>query len=144
VTRVIFACANGDGRSQMAAAWFNQIAATDRARALSAGTRVGTCGYPEEVGQAMHEVGVTFLPALPQRLTGPLAAGAQHLITMGCAEDCPFFAGVRVEDWSVEDPRGAPIERVRQIRDEIRRRVERMVEAHGWRRAVDARSGTAG
>lgn len=144
MTRVIFACANGDGRSQMAAAWFNQIAATERVRAISAARRVGACGYPEEVAQVMQEVGVDFLPVLPHRLSGPLAAGAQHLVTMGPAEDYPFFAGVKIEDWSVEDPRGKPIERVRQIRDEIRGRVEKMIEVNGWGRLEETRTGTRG
>src|SRR5678815_5690391 len=75
--------------------------------------------------QVMQEVGIDFLPALPRQLSGPLASGAQHLVTMGCAEDHPFFAGVRVEDWTVEDPRGKSIGRVRQIRDAICRRVEK-------------------
>jgi arsenate reductase (thioredoxin) len=144
LTRVIFACANGDGRSQMAAAWFNQIADSDRVRAISAAGRVGARGYPEEVAQVMQEVGIDFMPALPRQLSGPLASGAQHLVTMGCAEDHPFFAGVRVEDWTVEDPRGKSIGRVRQIRDAICRRVEKMVDVNGWRRFEEARTGTRG
>lgn len=144
MTRVIFACANGDGRSQMAAAWFNQIVATNRVRAISAGRRVGAGGNPEEVAQVMQEIGIDFLPALPRLLSGPLVAGAQHLVMLGCAEDCPFFAGVKIEDWTVEDPRGKPIGRVRQIRDQIRRRVEKMIEDNGWGRFEEAQTGTRG
>jgi arsenate reductase (thioredoxin) len=144
VTRVIFACMNSGGRSQMAAALFNQLVAHGRARAISAGTRAGDCGYPQEVAEAMHELGIDLFPVPPQRLSGPLAAGAHHLVTMGCAADCPFFAGVKVEDWPIEDPRGKPVERVRQIRDEIRRRVEKMIEMNGWGHLEEARTGTRG
>jgi arsenate reductase len=63
---------------------------------------------------------------------------------MGCAEDCPFFVGVKVEDWAVEDPSGKPAARVRQVRDDIFRRVKTMIEIHGWGRSEIARTGTRG
>jgi arsenate reductase len=66
------------------------------------------------------------------KLTAEVAAGARHLVTMGCGEACPFLPGVEVEDWPLEDPKGKPVERVREIRDEVRARVVQFIEAHGW------------
>ena len=82
----------------------------------------------------MREVGIDVSNAKPQRLTSELAAGARHLITMGCGDECPYLPGVKVEDWPLEDPKGKPVERVREIRDEVRRRVKDFVDAHGWSR----------
>ena len=82
----------------------------------------------------MREAGLDLSKAQPQLLTPELAAGAGHLVTMGCGEECPYLPGVKVQDWELEDPKGKPIERVREIRDEIRRRVQQFVDAQGWRR----------
>jgi arsenate reductase len=136
VDRVIFACTHNAGRSQMAAAFFNQLADPHQARAISAGTRPGDHVHPE-VLQVMREVGIDLSMAKPQRLTGELAAGAGHLVTMGCGEECPFLPGVKIQDWPLEDPKERPIERVRDIRDDILRRVKEMLDDNGWaRRAV--------
>lgn len=131
--RVIFACVHNAGRSQMAAAFFNQVADPDRARALSAGTRPADHVHPEVV-VALKEVGLDIGAARPQRLTAELAAGARHLVTMGCGDECPFVPGLLVEDWPLEDPKGKPVEKVREIREDIRRRVETFVDVHGWSR----------
>jgi arsenate reductase len=80
----------------------------------------------------MREVGLDLADAVPQRLTPELAAGAGHLVTMGCGDQCPFVPGARVQDWPLEDPKGQPMERVRAIRDDIRARVVAFVEAEGW------------
>jgi arsenate reductase len=133
VERVIFACIHNAGRSQMAAAFFNQLADADRARAVSAGTRPADRVHPEVV-TAMREVGLDVSTARPQRLTAELAAGARHLVTMGCGEECPYLPGLKVEDWPLEDPKGRPVEKVREIREEIRRRVQGLVDANGWSR----------
>jgi arsenate reductase len=132
VKTVIFACVHNAGRSQMAAAFFNQLADSLRARAVSAGTQPGTHVHPEVVA-AMKEVGVDLSAAAPQKLTDALAAGAALLVTMGCGEQCPIVPGARREDWPLDDPKGHPLERVRQIRDEVRTRVEALVAAEGWR-----------
>jgi arsenate reductase (thioredoxin) len=134
MNRIIFACVHNAGRSQMAAAFFNQLADPARAQAISAGTQPGDRVHPEVI-QAMREVGVDLSRATPQRLTTEVAAGARNLVTMGCGEECPFFPGMKVEDWPLEDPKGKPVERVREIRDEVRRRVEDMIEANGWGRS---------
>jgi arsenate reductase (thioredoxin) len=134
VDRVIFACLHNAGRSQMAAAFFNQLADPDRARAISAGTRPADRVHPEVV-TAMQEVGLDVSTGKPQRLTAELAAGARHLVTMGCGEECPYLPGLKVEDWPLEDPKGKPVEKVREIREEVRRRVQELIDSRGWSRA---------
>jgi arsenate reductase len=128
---VIFACVHNAGRSQMAAAWFNQLADSTKARALSAGTNPGLHVHPE-VLTVMQESGLDLSAQRPQRLTDELARGAQLLITMGCGDQCPVVPGLRRMDWPLEDPKGKPAARVREIRDEIRTRVQALLEAEGW------------
>jgi arsenate reductase len=133
VNTVIFACIHNAGRSQMAAAWFNVLADTAKARALSAGTDPGARVHPE-VLVAMREVGVDLSGRTPQKLTDELARGAQLLITMGCGEQCPVVPGLRRDDWPLEDPKGKPVDRVREIRDDIRSRVLILLQREGWAR----------
>ncbi len=128
---VIFACIHNAGRSQMAAAWFNKLANPNEARAISAGTEPGTRVHPE-VLDAMNEVGVDLSGQSPQKLTDDLARGAGMLITMGCGEQCPIVPGLKRDDWPLEDPKGKPLARVREIRDEVKQRVERLLEERGW------------
>lgn len=128
---VIFACVHNAGRSQMAAAFFNQFADAGRARAVSAGTAPGDRVHPEVVA-AMREAGIDLSAAVPQRLTPEMAAGAAWLVTMGCGESCPVVPGARRDDWPLEDPKGQPVERVRQIRDDIRRRVQAFIVDHAF------------
>jgi arsenate reductase len=137
MTRVIFACVHNAGRSQMAAAFFNDLADTNRARAISAGTEPATQVHPEVLA-AMREVGLDLSGARPQLLTTALAADARFMITMGCGEQCPLLPGVEVLDWNLEDPKGRPVQRVREIRDDIQRRVAALVNSHGWARADSA------
>ncbi|HLK89618.1 MAG TPA: arsenate reductase ArsC [Polyangia bacterium] len=128
---VIFACIHNAGRSQMAAAWFNALCDTTKARAISAGTDPGTRVHPE-VLEAMREVGIDLAGRQPQKLTDALARGAQLLITMGCGEQCPVVPGLRRDDWPLEDPKGKPIARVREIRDDVRARVADLLRREGW------------
>ena len=130
---VIFACVHNAGRSQIAAAWFNRVANPARARALSAGTNPGTRVHPEVV-TAMAEIGIDVSGRTPQLLTPELAAGARALITMGCGDQCPVVAGALRQDWPLPDPKGRPVAEVREIRDEIRGRVERLIDERGWGR----------
>lgn len=133
VSRIIFACRGNAGRSQMAVAIFNRLADPQRARAISAGT--GPSGTVDPgVIEALRETGVDLSPSIPRPLNAPLATSAGHLITMGCEADCPFFPGVKVEDWPIDDPQGQPVERLREICDEVRRRVVEMIGLHGWGR----------
>jgi arsenate reductase len=130
---VLFACVANAGRSQMAAAFFNELADPQRARALSAGTRPGAHVHPDVV-TAMREVGLELAGARPQRLTPELASTAALLITMGCGDECPVVPGARRDDWPLADPKDQPLERVREIRDDIRRRVTALVRAEGFER----------
>jgi len=134
MTQVIFACVHNAGRSQMAAAFFNQLADPAKAGAVSAGTEPGKQVHPEVVA-AMKEIGIDLSTARPRILTTELAAGARYLITMGCGDKCPVVPGLKVLDWPLEDPKGQPLERVRAIRDDVRHRVQQFVDANGWSRA---------
>jgi arsenate reductase len=133
ITLVLFACVHNAGRSQMAAAWFNELADASKAHATSAGTAPGTRVHPE-VLESMLEAGIDLSRVVPQHLTDELARRADWLITMGCGEACPAVPGIERDDWPLEDPKGKPIERVREIRDEVRERVARFIEQHGWQR----------
>ena len=128
---VLFACVHNAGRSQMAAAWFNALANPQLARATSAGTEPGSRVHPE-VLEAMKEVGIDLSNVQPTLLTHDLAAGAALLVTMGCGEQCPVVPGLRRDDWPLEDPKGKPIARVREIRDDVRGRIEALIAKEGW------------
>jgi arsenate reductase (thioredoxin) len=127
VKTYLFACIHNAGRSQMAAAWFNALASSSKARGLSAGTEPGQRVHPEVLA-AMKEVDIDLSTAVPRKLTDALAQGAAMLITMGCGEACPLVPGLRREDWPLEDPKGKPIARVREIRDDIRARIQDLVQ----------------
>ena len=124
--KVIFACVHNAGRSQMAAAFFNQLADSQKAKAISAGTEPGPRVHPEVLA-TMQEIGIDLSRAQPQRLTEELAKDAQLLITMGCGDKCPYVPGLRRDDWPLRDPKGLPIDEVRTIRDEVRARVESLI-----------------
>jgi arsenate reductase len=129
---VLFACVHNAGRSQMGAAWFNRLADPAKARAISAGTAPGPRVHPE-VAEVMAEVGIDVSASVPTFLSDDLARTASLLITMGCGEACPAVPGLRRDDWPLEDPKGKPIARVREIRDEVRARVEELLAREGWR-----------
>jgi len=131
---VLFACVHNAGRSQMAAAWFNLLSDPTKARAISAGTEPGPRVHPEVVA-VMREVGVDLSEVSTSRLTTALAQSAQALITMGCGDQCPVVPGLKRDDWPLEDPKGKPLDRVREIRDEIRHRVETLLAREEWRHA---------
>jgi arsenate reductase len=128
---VLFACIHNAGRSQMAAAWFNALADKGKAQGISAGTEPGARVHPE-VLQAMKEVGIDLEGVMPRKLTDELAKDAAILITMGCGEACPHIPGLRRLDWPLEDPKGKPVERVREIRQEIKDRVVELLKTEGW------------
>jgi arsenate reductase len=132
---VIFACVHNAGRSQMANAFFNLLANPAKARSISAGTDPGAHVHPEVV-TAMREKGIDVSTAQPQRLTTGLATGAQLLITMGCGDACPVVPGLERVDWPLSDPKGQPVARVREIRDEIEGRVRQLLAAKGWLRSL--------
>ena len=111
----------------MAAAFFNYLADPRKAKAMSAGTEPGERVHPE-VQSAMQEVGIDLSRAKPQKLTAELAQGAQILITMGCGDKCPYVPGLRRDDWPLRDPKGLSAKQVRAIRDEVKQRVQELIE----------------
>jgi len=129
---VLFACVHNAGRSQMAAAWFDRLADAARARALSAGTQPGQRVHPEVV-TVMREVGIDLSTVVPRKLTDELAASVDMLVTMGCGESCPVVPGIERVDWPLDDPKDQPMERVREIRDDVELRVRRLLADRGWR-----------
>jgi arsenate reductase len=134
MNKVLFACIHNAGRSQMAAAWFNDLADPTKARGISAGTEPGTRVHPEVV-EVMKEVGIDLSGEGPKFLSDDLARSATLLVTMGCGEVCPVIPGLGRDDWPLEDPKGKPLARVREIREEIKQRVQKLVTAKGWARS---------
>jgi arsenate reductase (thioredoxin) len=131
---VLFVCIHNAGRSQMAAGWFNALAEPTRARAISAGTAPATRVHPEVV-EVMREVGIDLSSQTPRVLSDELAKTAALLVTMGCGDTCPVVPGLRRVDWPLEDPKGKALERVREIRDDVRARVASLLADEGWGRA---------
>jgi arsenate reductase len=111
----------------MAAAFFNHLADPKKAAAISAGTEPGLRVHPEVLA-VMREIGIDLSGAKPQKLTDELAHGAQLLITMGCGDKCPYVPGLQRDDWPLRDPKGLPEEEVRAIRDDIKRRVQSLLD----------------
>lgn len=130
---VIFACVHNAGRSQMAAAFFNALADPQKASALSAGTQPVNRPHPEVV-EALKEVGIDISDAVPRLLDEAMTGSAQWLVTMGCGEQCPVVPGLKRADWPINDPKGESVERVREIRDELRNRVQAFLDEQGWKR----------
>jgi arsenate reductase len=124
--KVIFICVHNTGRSQMAEAFFNSLTG-GKALAISAGSRPADSVNPVAV-QAMREVGLDISGRRPRLLTPELLEGVDMAVTMGCGDDaaCPA-AWVKTVDWQLDDPAGQPLEKVRQIRDEIRRKVTQLL-----------------
>jgi arsenate reductase len=125
VSTVLFVCLHNAGRSQMSQALFER-AAEGRHTALSAGTTPGERVHPEVV-TVMGELEIDLSDRSPQLLTQTLAEQADIVITMGCGDSCPYIPGKRYLDWDLPDPKGRPIEDVRRLRDEIARRVARLI-----------------
>ena len=134
--RILFVCTHNAGRSQMASAFFNQIADPKVAESLSAGLEPLQRVHPEVV-QVMNEVGIDLSDVEPMALTGRIQTETHFAVTLGCAESLPLFSADRRADWSFPDPKGQPLARVRQIRDEIRALVAELVKEKGWGRKDD-------
>jgi len=126
---ILFVCVHNSGRSQMAEAFFNHLAG-GKATGLSAGTQPADKVNPMVV-KVMNEVGLDISENKPKALTIDLVEKADKMITMGCGAEtegvCP--AGfIETEDWKLDDPKDKPIEDVRRIRDEVKSRVEGLLE----------------
>lgn len=124
---VLFLCVHNAGRSQMALGWFTHLAG-DRAVALSGGSEPASEINPVAVA-AMAEVGIDIAGERPRRWTDEAVRAADVVVTMGCGDDCPFVPGTRYEDWDLDDPAGQGLDAVRTIRDDIRARVEELLES---------------
>ena len=122
---VLFVCVHNAGRSQMAAGFLQHLGG-GRIDVLSAGSQPAAQVNAVAV-EAMAEVGIDLASAVPKVLTESAVLEADVVVTMGCGDECPYFPGKRYEDWVLDDPAGQGIEMVREVRDEIRRRVEALV-----------------
>ena len=127
---ILFVCVENAGRSQMAEGFFNQRYAPKGYNAISAGTRPVSQINPIAV-QAMSEVGIDISRQKSKLITEDMIRNSQKSINMGCIEraECPMLFVNNVIDWGIEDPKGKPIEKVREIRDEIERRVKEIAQS---------------
>ncbi len=122
MTNVLFVCIQNAGRSQISQALFDRAAA-GRHAARSAGNSPAARVHPE-VAEVLAEQGIDVSANLPHRLDAADMAWADVVVTMGCGDECPYVPDTRYIDWQIDDPAGRPVERVREIRDEIGSRVE--------------------
>lgn len=126
---ILFVCVHNAGRSQMAAGLARNLGG-ERVEVRSAGSDPAEQVNPAAVA-AMAEVDVDLQDAAPKLLEIDAVREADVIVTMGCGDACPVFPGKRYEDWDLEDPAGKDLAQVRQIRDEIRSRVEALLESLG-------------
>jgi arsenate reductase (thioredoxin) len=122
---VLFVCIHNAGRSQMAAGYLAHLAG-DAIEVRSAGSAPADSVNPTVV-EAMHEEGIDLTDQKPKILTTDAVQVSDVVITMGCGDVCPIFPGKRYLDWQLDDPAGQGLDSVRPIRDEIRRRVEKLI-----------------
>jgi arsenate reductase len=126
---ILYLCNHNAGRSQMAAA-FTAHSGQDRVSVMSAGSTPAS-EVNTVVVQAMEELGIDLSGEFPKPVTDEVVYAADVIVTMGCGEACPVYPGKRYLDWEVADPAGQPLEVVRAIRDDIRRRVENLLTELG-------------
>ena len=122
---VLFVCVHNAGRSQMAAGYLRHLAEGE-IKVLSAGTDPGT-EINKLAMEVMLEEGIDLSEATPEKLSDEKVLESDYVITMGCGDACPYFPGKTYLDWPLTDPKGQPIEVVRQIRNEIRAKVEALI-----------------
>jgi arsenate reductase (thioredoxin) len=122
---VLFVCVHNAGRSQMAAGLL-RLRSEGRIRVRSAGSAPAGEINPNAV-VALEELGVDVGEAFPKPLTDEVVRAADVVVTMGCGDACPIYPGKRYEDWELDDPAGQDLETVRRIRDELDRRVQRLI-----------------
>ncbi len=136
---VLFVCVHNAGRSQMAAGWLKLLAG-DRIEIWSAGSEPADQVNPVAI-EAMREVGIDISAETPKILTTDAVSHADVVITMGCGDTCPYFPGKRYEDWDLADPAGQGIEVVREVRDDIKTRVDALIIDLLAARSADAGDG---
>lgn len=123
---VLFVCVHNAGRSQMAAGFLTHLAG-DRIEVRSAGSLPADQVNPAAI-EAMAEAGIDITKATPKVLTAEAVQASDYVITMGCGDACPIFPGKTYLDWQLDDPAGQGIGAVRPIRDEIRQRVQTLID----------------
>jgi len=133
----LFVCVHNAGRSQIAAALTHRLS-NGMVSVRSAGSQPGEQILPA-VAAAMSEIGIDITQEFPKPLTDEVVRAADVVVTMGCGDACPIYPGKRYEDWEIPDPAGMELDGVRAVRDEIRRRVEQLIE-----QLEPARAGTGG
>ena len=124
---VLFVCVHNAGRSQMAAGFLRHLAGGS-IDVRSAGSMPGDAINPVAV-EAMAEVGIDIAGEQPKKLSDDAVVASDVVITMGCGDECPYFPGKRYEDWVLTDPAGQGIDVVREVRDEIRVRIEQLIDS---------------
>ena len=122
---VLFVCVHNAGRSQMAAGLL-RLRSEGRIQVRSAGSAPAEEINPNAV-VALEELGVDLGEAFPKPLTDEVVRAADVVVTMGCGDACPIDPGKRYEDWELDDPAGQDLETVRRIRDELDRRVQKLI-----------------
>jgi arsenate reductase len=122
---ILVACRKNAGRSQAAAALLRHYAG-DRIQVLSGGSEPADEVHPE-VRAVLAERGLTPEDQ-PKRFDAEMVQAADVVVTMGCGEECPYYPGRTYLDWEVEDPHGQPLERVREIIDDIDGRVRTLID----------------
>jgi arsenate reductase (thioredoxin) len=121
----LFLCVHNAGRSQMAMAFFRELAG-DQAIAMSGGSEPAASVNPAAIA-AMAEVGIDISQETPNAWTDDIVRDADVVVTMGCGDTCPMFPGKRYVDWALADPAGLDVSAVRPIRDEIEARVRKLL-----------------
>jgi arsenate reductase (thioredoxin) len=120
---MLFVCVENVGRSQMAEGFFTKYA-PEGYEPVSAGTKPVSQINPLTI-QAMKEIGIDISKEKSKDLTEDMIRNSDKIINMGCMDKnfCPTLFIPKVIEWGIEDPKGKPIEKVREIRDEIERRI---------------------
>lgn len=126
---VLFVCVHNAGRSQIAAGLLRQLAG-DRVHVRTAGSHPIEA-VDETVIEVLEEIGIPVISEFPKPLTDEVVRAADVVVTMGCGDACPVYPGRRYMEWPIPDPLGQPIEQVREIRDEIQRRLIALLESLG-------------
>jgi arsenate reductase (thioredoxin) len=124
---ILFVCVENAGRSQMAEGFFNKYAPKGY-EAISAGTKPVPELNPIAV-EVMREAGIDISNQKSKELTEDMIRNSSNIVNMGCMakESCPTLFLQNLLDWNIEDPKDKPIEKVREIRDEINQRVKEIV-----------------
>lgn len=127
---VLFVCVENAGRSQMAEGFFNAKYAPEGFKALSAGTRPSPSLNPLAI-QVMSEVGIDISGQKSKEITEDMIRQSSRTVNMGCMDqsECPMLFINDVVDWGIEDPKGKTVDKVRQIRDEIEKKVKEIAKA---------------